>query len=74
MRDKKIVDIAEKFLKSMNVRFLPKEYNLKFLDENYAEVTFLNFYALDPNYVVDPPDFKVLVNLKTLETTLVTQM
>lgn len=65
--------ISENLLSNLNVNYVsPGEVGEE--NEKYIELVFIKPEALDPNVVIDPPDFRVLVNKETLEVKLMEQM
>ncbi len=74
MNEKLIIEKAEQFLRNLEISFMrPGKVNPK-TKEN-IEVVFLVPEALDETVaVVDPPDVRVNINLKSGETYLVQQM
>ena len=74
MNEKVIIEKAEQFLRDLEVSFVsPGKVNPK--TEENIEVVFLVPEALDEAVaVVDPPDVRVNINLKSGEISLVEQM
>lgn len=65
--------MSEDLLNKLQVNFVsPGEIGEE--NEKYIEVIFIKPEALDPNVVIDPPDFRVLINKETLEVSLMEQM
>jgi hypothetical protein len=65
--------MSENLLTKLNVNFvIPGQVGDE--NEKYIELIFIKPEALDPNIVIDPPDFRVLVNKETLEVSLIDQM
>lgn len=68
------IKLAESFLSDRKLGFV-KPGEAVDLKNGMIEVVFLKPEAIDPNVaVVDPPDERVLINLKTNEVSLVFQM
>ncbi len=66
--------LAEEFLEEKGIRYV-KPGTIESRSREQVEVIFLVPEALDPDVaVVDPPDVRILVNLKTGEVENVLQM
>jgi hypothetical protein len=74
MNEKEIIEKAEQFLRNLEISFVrPGKVNPR--TEENIEVVFLVPEALDVTVaVVDPPDVRVNINLKSGEAYLVQQM
>ncbi len=73
MNTQEIVDIAEKYLSDLEIAFI-RPGELGRVDGELVEVIFVVPDALDPNVVIDPPDVRVWVNIKSKTSKLVEQM
>lgn len=73
MSSNDIVALAEQYLDIKKIEYI-KPGKLGKLVGEQVEVIFLHPEALNPDVIVDPPDTRVLVNIKTKLVTLVWQM
>lgn len=73
MNIKEVIEIAEKYLNDKKILFVKPGF-VDRVEGELMEVVFLVPDALDPNTVVDPPDIRLWVNLKSKTATLVHQM
>jgi len=73
MNTDKLIDLAEKFLNSRNLKFA-RPGEIGEVDCDRIEVIFMKPEALDPNLIVDPPDIRVWVNKRTGDVELIEQM
>lgn len=73
MNAEEIIQIAENYFKNREMAFV-KPGTIERIQGEMVEVAFLVPEALDPNCVIDPPDNRVWVNIKTKEVTWIEQM
>ncbi len=73
MKTDEILELAKNYMinRKLDVVF-PGEIGE--INNEIIEVVFLKTIALDPNVIVCPPDYRVLVNTKTKEVTWSEQM
>ncbi len=73
MNRDEILLLAQNYMRNRKVDIvLPGEIGEKVGDQ--IEVIFLNPFTLDPDSIVCPPDYRVLVDVKTKEVKLIPQM
>jgi len=73
MSSNEILFLAEQYLITKKIEYVRPGKLGKYIGDQ-VEVIFLHPEALDPDVVVDPPDTRVLVNIKTKGVTLILQM
>ena len=73
MTDSEILALAEKYLVGRNTKYIKPGQVGKY-EGDKVEVIFLKPEALDPDVVIDPPDIRVLVDIKTKEVLWIRQM
>jgi hypothetical protein len=67
------IQMAAEFLRARRIRFVEPGIAVP-KDDVFLEVIFVLPEALDPEFVVDPPDTRVRINLETGSAELVQQM
>lgn len=73
MNTKDIIEIAKKHLEDKKISFVNPGF-IGRVEGELVEVVFLVPDTLDPNAVVDPPDVRIWVNVKSKSSTLIHQM
>jgi hypothetical protein len=73
MITEEILKIAENYFQKKGIPFV-KPGSIERIEGEMVEVVFLMPEALDPNCVIDPPDNRVWVNIKTKEVIWIEQM
>lgn len=73
MTENEILDLAEKYLENKKFKYVRPGMLGKY-EGNKVEVIFLKPEALDPDVVIDPPDLRVWVDIKTKGIIWILQM
>jgi len=73
MNDLELITIAKKYLKLNNISYA-EPISIGERQPDRIEVIFTVPEALNPNLVIDPPDIRVWVNIRTKEVTWIPQM